>query len=330
MPQVRTLGYAGTLRMRARSPFDFRRTFWKPSRFVTGLEVHTVTDSWRTFRVGRSSYGVHARGEGPDHVVADVYTDDEWNRAARGAITRRLAHCYGLDEDPGGFLARAREVPALRGPLEALSGMRHSCPESPFETAVIALMLQNTGYGRSGQMVRVLLAHYGGLVRFAGVTLRTWFTPADVAGVAEESFRRVDRLGYRSEHLPRFVDFFAEHEAASHADAAGGEGAGIVALFRAVRGVGPYTASFVAGNAFRDPHALALDSWNRKLLARRLLGVDDAPAGLVRAHCAELFPGYEGLAALYMIEHECLARPFAPLLAGGELRSWNAGLEDGA
>jgi hypothetical protein len=120
MPQVRTLGYADTLRVRAKGPFDFRRTFWKPSRFVTGLEVHTLTDSWRTFRVGRSSYGVHAWGEEAVDVAVDVYTDDEWNRATRGAITRRLTHSYGLDDDPSDFIARAREVPALRGPLEAL------------------------------------------------------------------------------------------------------------------------------------------------------------------------------------------------------------------
>jgi hypothetical protein len=42
--------------------------------------------------------------------------------------------------------------------------------------------------------------------------------------------------------------------------------------------------------------------WNRRLLAKRFLDVDDAEAEVVMAETTRLFPGYEGLAGLYVIE----------------------------
>lgn len=47
---------------------------------------------------------------------------------------------------------------------------------------------------------------------------------------------------------------------------------------------------------------LGLDVWNRKLLAKRFLDMDDAEAAVVMAEMTRLFPGYEGLAGLYVIE----------------------------
>lgn len=58
----------------------------------------------------------------------------------------------------------------------------------------------------------------------------------------------------------------------------------------------------VRPGAVRDPSALGLGMWNRKLLAKHLLGVDDAEATVVMAEVTGLFPGYEGLAGLYVIE----------------------------
>lgn len=72
--------------------------------------------------------------------------------------------------------------------------------------------------------------------------------------------------------------------------------------FQTIKGVGPYTAAVIAGSAVRDPSALGLDVWNRRLLAQRFLDLDDADIPTVQARMTELFPGYAGLADLYVIE----------------------------
>lgn len=154
-----------------KGPFNFRHTLWKPSHFGTGLEAHTAAHSWRTFRLDDLVVGVRMRAEDNQLVTADVFTDGTYEPEYRERLTRRLTASYGLDEDVDEFTELASKVPAMQGPLEALAGMRQSCPEDHFEIAVISLLLQNVTISRTTQMTRNLLIHHGKLVHFAGITL---------------------------------------------------------------------------------------------------------------------------------------------------------------
>ncbi|WP_191876482.1 hypothetical protein [Streptomyces filipinensis] len=91
--------------------------------------------------------------------------------------------------------------------------MRQSCPEEHFEIAVVALLLQNTTIARTTQMTSNLLTHHGQLVNFGSITLRAWFTPAELAHVSAETLRQQDRLGYRAKTLPHFADLLRDHSA---------------------------------------------------------------------------------------------------------------------
>jgi 3-methyladenine DNA glycosylase/8-oxoguanine DNA glycosylase len=299
------------LRLAVKQPFNFRFTLWKPSHFATGLEQHSPVASWRTFRVGELLTGVVMTMEGTDTLRAEVYADGSWQPADRKQLTARLVHSYGLDEDISTFVTQAEQVPPMCEPLAALAGMRQSCPENLFEIAIISLLLQNATVARTTQMMTNLLDHYGRLVEFDGVTLKAFFTPDEIAGVDEATFRERDRLGYRAKYIGRFAEFFAAHdpEVADHADKAE-----LMTEFQTIKGVGPYTAAIIASHAVRDPSALGLDVWNRKLLAKRFLGVDDTEPEVVMAEMTRLFPGYEGLAGLYVIEDTYRERAVVELI----------------
>lgn len=300
MPNPRALAHVDTLRLAVKQPFNFRYTLWKPSHFATGLEQHTQATSWRTFRMGELLTGVAMAMEDADTLRAEVYAEGAWHEADRDRLTTRLTHSYGLDEDISAFVAQAEQVPAMRQPLAALAGMRQSCPENLFEIAIISLLLQNATVTRTTQMMTNLLDHYGRVVEFGGVTLKAFCTPEEIADVDEATFRERDRLGYRAKYIGRFAEFFAarDPDVTDHADKAE-----LMREFQTIKGVGPYTAAIIASHAVRDPAALGLDVWNRKLLAKRFLGVDDAEAAVVMAEMTRLFPGYEGLAGLYVIEN---------------------------
>ncbi|GLW74707.1 hypothetical protein Kpho02_70040 [Kitasatospora phosalacinea] len=321
----RHLDLVDTIELPVTGPFNRLHTLWKPSHFATGLEAHTTTDSWRTFRVKELLCGVHLRQEAPEVLVAAVHTDGEWKPDHRQALARRLATGYGLQEDPSEFTDLASRAPAMREPLAALTGMRQSCPEDLFEIAVVALLLQNTTIARTTQMMRNLLTHYGHLVSFASITLRAFFTPRDIAGIPAQTFKEADRLGYRDKYLPRFAEFFTVNDFATL-----GDDPALTTRFQEIKGVGPYTAGVIASHASRDPSAVGLDVWNTKLLARRLLDRDSATQEEVRHQLGELFPGHQGTAALYLVEHDYLATPVAPLLDARHLAAWNHALEDPA
>ncbi|MFJ5546771.1 hypothetical protein [Streptomyces sp. NPDC093225] len=318
---IRHLDHADTLHLPVTGgPFSFRHTVWKPSHYDTGLEAHTADQSWRTFRVGDLVAGVRLTYEDRT-VIADIYTDGDYKPTHREQLRTRLTTSYGLTEDVTAFTTLAEQVPAMREPLAGLAGMRQSCPEDHFEISVVALLLQNTTVSRTTAMTRNLLTHHGLLVRFDGITLRAWFTPAEIADVTAETFKEQDRLGYRAKSLPHFAAFFRDHTPEDL------RGENLVERFQEIKGVGPYTAAVMVSHASRDPSVFGIDVWNRKIFARSILGVPDADAEVITRRMDELFPGHAGTAALYLVEHEYLAMPVAPLLDPAGIGAWNQALE---
>ncbi|MBM6403528.1 hypothetical protein JQN72_04630 [Phycicoccus sp. CSK15P-2] len=108
---------------------------------------------------------------------------------------------------------------------------------------------------------------------FDGVSLRAFFTPKDIVSITEEQLREVDRLGYRAKYIGRFAEFFIEHDPDT-LDTTDKES--LMEKFQTIKGVGPYTAAVIASHAVRDHSAIGFDVWNRKILARELLGLNDA------------------------------------------------------
>ncbi|MFG2483369.1 hypothetical protein ACGFSI_11510 [Streptomyces virginiae] len=318
---IRHLDHADTLRLPVTGgPFNFRHTVWKPSHYDTPLEAHTADRSWRTFRVGDLVVGVRLMCEDRT-VVADIYTDGDYKPTHREWLRTRLTTSYGLNEDISVFTALAEQVPAMRGPLTALAGMRQSCPEDHFEISVIALLLQNMTIAGTARMTRALLAHHGILVHFDGVTLRAWFTPVEIAQVTAETFKQQDRLGYRAKTLPHLAAFFRDHTPEDL------HGENLMEKFQEIKGIGSYTAAVMASHASRDPSVFGIDVWNRKIFARTILRAPDADAEVITHRMNALFPGHAGTAALYLVEHDYLSTPVAPLLDPSGISAWNQALE---
>lgn len=310
MTQPLHLDHVETLRLDVREPFHFRCTIWKPSHFPTGLEAHTQTVSWRTFRFGETICGVRLEMKS-SQLEAAVSATPSWTSAVKDRLVRRLEAAYGLREDIGSFLTQAARVPALAEPVGVLAGMRMSCPESLFEIAVISLLLQNTTIHRSTQMMRNLLTRYGKQVVFDDVTLQCFFSPEEILNVSEDELRAECRLGYRAKYLPAFAGFFS---AMDDDDLREQPREHVLEALQSIKGVGPYTAGVVASHALRDPAAVGLDVWNTKLAGRAFLGREDANSTEVRAALEKTVPGNAGLALLYLVEHQYLANPLVPLL----------------
>lgn len=302
-----------SLKLFPSSPFDFRHTLWKPSHFSTGLEQHSPTKSWRTFRIGDQLCGAVMTMTPAGALQLDIHSGPSWKAEHSAQLARRITHSYGLDEDLAEFVKLASKSDAMNHALELFCGMRQSCPENLFEIAIISLLLQNATIARTTQMMNNLLTHYGKVVSFDGVTLRAFFTPKEIVSVTEEQLREVDRLGYRAKYIGRFAEFFIEHDPDLVETT---DKASLMTKFQTIKGVGPYTAAVIASHAVRDHSAIGLDVWNRKILARKLLDeeVAEAEAEVVRAEMARQFPGWEGLVGLYLVEEEYVENPVAALV----------------
>jgi hypothetical protein len=123
------------------------------------------------------------------------------------------------------------------------------------------------------------------VAEFNGVMLKAFFTPEEITGVGEAAFRERDRLGYRAKYIGRFAEFFTEHDPDEVDHASKAE---LMTEFQTIKGVGPYTAAIIASHAVRDPSALGLDVWNRKLsgccgMAFNPVRVRNTPPGASRS-----------------------------------------------
>jgi 3-methyladenine DNA glycosylase/8-oxoguanine DNA glycosylase len=305
-----TLRPVDELSLPVQSPFHFRLTLWKPSHFRTGLEQHSPTVTWRTFRLQDRLCAVRMTMLG-ENLEVRVFAAGRWDQKLRERLQNRLDVAYGLSENITDFLRQAKAVPATSQVVKSMLGMKMSCPESLFEISVISLLLQNTTIQRSTQMMSHLLDRYGAVVQFDTCKLRSFFSAAEMLRVGEPELREHCRLGYRAKYFPRFAEFFA---AVDDDELRTMPAEKLLPQLQSIKGVGPYTANIITSHAMRDRNVIPLDVWNRKLLSQVLLGKADADAKTVRECCNSLFPGNAGLAALYLIEHRYLKEPLDPLL----------------
>lgn len=308
---VKQLYQVATLKLPYYLPFNFRYTLWKPSHFRTNLECHSETVSWRTFRFGETLCGVRFEIE-HDKLIASVFANKSWNKEICEKLVQRIDHAYGLHEDISSFVDLAKKNDVIGDTLRKLAGMRMSCPESLFEIAIISLLLQNTTVARSTQMMGKLLSNYGKKVEFDGQELLCFFSPEDMMDITEQELREICRLGYRAKYLPAFAHYFAKHDPDLFMQL---DRESIMAELQSIKGVGPYTAGVIASHALRDTEAVGLDTWNRKIVAKALLELDDAEPDLVLAKLKELFPGYPGTALMYLVENEYINSPVVPLIS---------------
>jgi 3-methyladenine DNA glycosylase/8-oxoguanine DNA glycosylase len=250
-------------------------------------------------------------------IIVTVFADSSWNPEKKKRLLRRLQIGYGLNENLKPFLRLAQSVPQIKAAIRAMRGMRMSCPESLFEISVISLLLQNTTIKRSIQMTKNLFERYGSKVSFDGQNLFCFFSPGDILKATEEELRLLCRLGYRAKYLPRFAAFFLNEDDDKLREMPPHE---ILSRLQTIHGVGPYTANIIASHALRDTQAIALDVWNRKLLAKFLLNIDDADPKIIRKTCGKLFHHYAGLAALYLIEDYYRTMPMSSLALSKQSR----------
>ena len=292
-------------------PFNCLYTLWKPSHFFTGLEAHSASCSWRTFRVAPETYTaakIFLQGEA---LKVDVFANHQLSSEQLSNLQEHIIRSYGLNE--------AYEVPHqiadvndyVKGFFPKLIGTRISCPENFFEISIVSLLLQNTNISRTTSMFKKLIERYGRLVLFDDMALYTFYSPDDVLAVTEEELKEYGRLGYRAKYIKNYAEFFSKRTDSELRQLNKDD---LLMLLETIKGVGSYTSNIVASSALRDTTAIPFDAWNKKILASRLYGADPTDTDALRKRIVSDFGEFSGLIAMYVIENEYIEKPVVPLL----------------
>lgn len=307
-----------TMKMRSKisivmpSDLNYLYTFWKPSHFYTGLEVHSGKCSWRTFREGTDLHvGVKMFPKG-NNLSVEIFSNKILTNEQIAQIKKRIVRSYGLSEKiriPSSVISKNKFIKKI---YPQFKGTRISCPESFFEISIISLLLQNTTISRTTTMFRKLMERYGRLVEFDDVVLFNFYAPSDVLSISEEELKLECRLGYRAKYIHNYAEFFCDHSEISLRKMSKEE---IISALQRIKGVGTYTSNVVSASALRDSSSIPLDSWNRKILSLSLYNYENLSPECLMNNMNSDFGDIAGLIALYAIEYEYISKPVVPLLS---------------
>ncbi|SDK24714.1 AraC family transcriptional regulator, regulatory protein of adaptative response / DNA-3-methyladenine glycosylase II [Nonomuraea maritima] len=238
---VRDPGVAGPvslrLRLHRRDPYDVEGVFsFLAARAVPGLETADGTSYRRAVPGGTITLTPQ-----DGHIALDVAVADTVDTRQLNRVVARCRRLLDLDAEPDAIAQALR--PTSLGPLvEARPGLRVPGAFDGFELAVRAVVGQQISVAGARTLLGRIVARAavpGGLFPPADALL-----DADLTGLGLTN-RRVETL---KELSARVAD--------GHLDLDGGQDPSeAVAELLSVRGIGPWTASYIALRALRDPDA---------------------------------------------------------------------------
>ncbi|HEX2295999.1 MAG TPA: AlkA N-terminal domain-containing protein [Actinomycetota bacterium] len=259
-----------TLRLTYREPFDGDLLPFLGARCVPGVEAFEAGRYRRSMSLPHGT-AVAELTAGDGHVACALRLDDERDLAAAVQRCRRL---LDLDADPVAVSERLARDRVLRPLVRRAPGRRLPGATDPFELAVRAVLGQQVTVAAARTLAGSLVAARGKpLAAPAGAVTHVFPSPE---ALAEADLREVGMPESRRAALRALASAVAGGDLSLDRDAPRAE---VVAGLRALPGVGPWTAAYVAMRALGDPDVfLAGDLGVRKAAAR--LGLPQTPRAL--------------------------------------------------
>jgi AraC family transcriptional regulator, regulatory protein of adaptative response / DNA-3-methyladenine glycosylase II len=227
------------LRLPYRKPFDGEALIaFLRARAVPGLESVAGSTYRRVLSLSRGGGVVELTPQG-GAVLCRLRLDDLADLPAAVARCRRL---LDLDCDPGAVVAHLESDPVLGALVRRRPGLRVPGCVDGFELAVRAIVGQQVSVAGARTILGRLVARYGDAVR-------GFPTPATLARVDPATLPFPHARGEALRSVARLV---AGGELALDA---GADPRQVRATLLGIRGIGPWTASYIAMRALGDPDA---------------------------------------------------------------------------
>ena len=290
MKSIKKLKKRINLEIKAKEPFNFKYTLYKPSHFPTRLEFYDESKDifYSTLRIDETKLiGLRisdlfniSKEEG---ILLDIYSNIEITNNDINKIKKHVIYSYGLEENIEDFYNHVSNDKKLQKVILRMKGMRNSCFENLFEILNISAMLQNTTVKRSEQMMGSMLSTFGDLVEYGGVKLHVFYTPERLNNSSENELRKL-KLGYRAKYLISIADYFSKHQDLEETlkkipleDAR-------TELMK-IKGIGPYSANLALFSFLKYSNNINFDVWNTKIISDFLFNDENETQNKIEREC---------------------------------------------
>lgn len=257
-----------------RRPFRWEEmlAFYAP-RAIAGVEAVQEGTWRRAVRVGKATGIVEVK----DDTAAAVLRTRVWLSDSEAdvldRVRQRLARIFDLDTETEQIDALLATDPLLAGDVAARPGVRIPGSWDAFETAVRAVVGQQISVAGARTIVGRIAATWGTTVSEAAEAPEANVTTIfpDPAALAEAGLEQVGVIRTRAQTIRTIAAMLCDEPDLLSAQHPTDE---VVARLLAIRGIGPWTANYIALRALGDPDAFPVAD----LGLQRALDVEDLAA----------------------------------------------------
>ncbi|BDI23790.1 AlkA N-terminal domain-containing protein [Herbiconiux sp. L3-i23] len=263
------------LTLPVRAPFDPTGTFlWLAARAVTGVEVATSSSYSRTLALaGGPAWFTVTPAPGGVRLVASLAELRDLP-----SLVTRVRRLFDLDADPVGIDAALRTDPLIAPLVDASPGIRLPGTVDPDEMVFRAIIGQQITVAAARTQLGRLAATAGTPIADAPDGLTTLFpAPAQIALRGREAM-----VGPRAK-IDTVMTVAAALAEGSLSIGFGDDRAALHSRFTAVRGIGDWTAGYLAMRVLGNPDVLLTGDVALRAGARRLGFADTVPELVARS-----------------------------------------------
>ncbi|MEN3366632.1 MAG: AraC family transcriptional regulator [Burkholderiales bacterium] len=241
-----------TLRLAYRPPFHWERIVrYLSGRAVPGVEAAVAGTYLRSVRIGDAVGWIRVT-----HLAAKHQLELEVATSLATALMPLLARVRGqfdLDANPAVIEAHLRQDPMLLAHIDSMPGLRVPGAFDPFELAVRAVLGQQVSVAGATTLSGRLVARFGESVETPFAEITHYITHAqEIAAADATEIARIGIPATRAQTIQGLAQFAADGGLRMR------PGTGLdeaISRLKTVRGIGDWTAHYIALRALRYPDA---------------------------------------------------------------------------
>jgi len=299
-----------SLELDAVPPYSFERTVHNPAgwHWNNTLEVYEKGKIWTALYLSAEKpVGLRLEPRGTvekPKVLAKFFSLQKLAISEENEVIELVKRGTGLKENIMEFYEAVKNDSVLKHTIHDLYGMRRGMALSAhiFNSATLAITLQNAPLNRTSQMLRLLITNYGEKLTFDHKTTYTWPSPKSIMTADAKELTEKCKLGYRTKYLQSIAEAVQKQTCPTIEELLQMPFEEAKAELTKLKGIGEYSAEAIL------PHgeAFPIDIWSAQIFHKLFFPSQPLPPkqeaiGIVRKQAAERWGRWRRLAFVYVL-----------------------------
>jgi len=291
-------------------PYSFELTVHNPAGWFwhNPLEVYEAGRIWTALHLSLGKpVGLRLESLGSlekPKILATIFSRHKLTNREEKEVIEMVIEGAGLRDSILEFYEAVETDQVLKHTIHNLYGMRRGAMlrTDIFNSATLAITLQNAPINRTDQMLQLLITNYGEKITFDHKTTYTWASPKSIMNADEKELTEKCKLGYRTKYLQFIAEAVTNGTCPTIKELLEMPFEKAKAELTKLKGIGEYSSEIIL------PHgeAFPIDIWSAQIFHKLFFPHQPLPPKQeaiqkVRKQAAERWGKWRRLAFVYVL-----------------------------